>query len=441
MTDRITITPPGDKSLSHRSLLLGALAPGTSRIRGLLDAEDVRSTARVLRGLGVVVPGAWNGELELEGGAALEGGASCRLECGNSGTTARLVAGMVAGAGVEAVLDGDASLRNRPMDRVVYPLQAMGARIEYRDRRDRLPIRLLPRATGSLRPVVHRPEVASAQVKSCLLLAGLVSGVAVEVIEPGRSRDHTERLLRAMGAPLAFGPEGGGARARIEEGARERLEPLELEVPADPSSAAFLVAAALLAGRPLRLERVGLNPTRTGWFGVLRRMGVSLRERETGSSGGEPVGDLEVDPGEIVGFEIDGSEVPRLLDEVPVLAVLAARAEGTSVVRGAGELRVKESDRLSLVARNLGALGVRCRERENGLEIEGTGAPLEGEIETGGDHRIAMAFGALGADPLSAVEVDDPGCVAVSYPGFWEDLERVASGGGPVRSSGGRGRA
>ena len=428
MTGPVTIAPPGDKSLSHRALLLGSLARGPSRVRGLLDADDVRSTARVLRDLGVDVPEGWEGEVEISGGSALRGGDGLRLDCGNSGTTARLVAGVVAGAGVEAILDGDASLRSRPMDRVVYPLQAMGARIEYRERRDRLPIRLLPRATGSLRPLVHRPEVASAQVKSCLLLAGLVSGVAVEVIEPGRSRDHTERLLRAMGAPIEFGPEGEGARARIEEGARERMNALDLDVPSDPSSAAFLVAAALLTGRPLRLERVGLNPTRTGWLGVLRRMGVVLRERETGRSGGEPIGDLEVEPGAFGRFEIDGSQVPRLLDEVPVLAVLAARAEGTSVVSGAGELRVKESDRLSLVARNLQTLGVTCREREDGLEIEGTDATLTGEVETGGDHRIAMAFGALGADPRAELEVDDPGCVAVSYPGFWQDLERVRGG-------------
>ncbi len=421
----VAIVPPGDKSISHRALLLGVLGRGVSRVRGLLDADDVRATARVLARLGAEVPERWDGVVALEGPTRLGSAGDRPLDCGNSGTTARLSAGLIAGAGVEAVLDGDASLRRRPMDRVVYPLQAMGARIDYLEERDRLPIRLRSRATGSLRALVYRPEVASAQVKSSLLLAGLASGVAMEVVEPGRSRDHTERLLAAMEAPVRFGPEGEGARVRLEEGARDRLEPLDLEVPSDPSSAAFLVAAALLGGRSLRVEGIGLNPTRTGWISVLRRMGAALRIVEGEPSAGEPVGTLTVEPSGLGAFEIVGREVPRLLDEIPVLAVLAARAEGTSVVRGAEELRVKESDRLALLASNLERIGVRCREREDGLEIEGTGAALEGRATTAGDHRIAMAFGALGADPDARVEVDDPGCVAVSYPGFWDDLARL----------------
>lgn len=421
----VTIVPPGDKSISHRALLLGVLGRGVSRVRGLLDAADVRATARVLIGLGAQVPERWDGDVALEGPARLGSAGERPLDCGNSGTTSRLSAGLIAGAGVEAVLDGDASLRRRPMDRVVYPLQAMGARIDYLEEGGRLPIRLRSRATGSLRALVHRPEVASAQVKSSLLLAGLASGVAVEVVEPGRSRDHTERLLAAMQVPVQFGPEGEGARVRLEEGARALLEPLDLEVPSDPSSAAFLVAAALLGGRSLRVEGVGLNPTRTGWISVLRRMGATLRIVEGEPSGGEPVGTLTVEPSELGAFEITGREVPRLLDEIPVLAVLAARAEGTSVVRGAEELRVKESDRLALLASNLERIGVRCRELEDGLEIEGTDAALEGSATTAGDHRIAMAFGALRTDPDARVEVDDPGCVAVSYPGFWDDLARL----------------
>lgn len=425
----LTIEPPGDKSLSHRALLLGILGSGTSRVRGLLDAEDVRATARVLRGLGAEVPDRWDSEVELAGPTRLASAGERPLDCGNSGTTARLTSGLVAGAGVEAVLDGDASLRGRPMDRVVYPLQAMGARVEYLEADGRLPLRFRGRATGSLRPLVHRPEVASAQVKSCLLLAGLASGVAVEVIEPGRSRDHTERLLRSMGAPVSFGPEGGGARVRLEEEARRRLGPLDLSVPSDPSSAAFLVAAALLGGTPLRLEGVGLNPTRTGWISVLRRMGSRLRVVEGEPSGGEPVGTLAVEPARLSAFEIGEEEVPRLLDEIPVLATLAVRARGTSVVRGAEELRVKESDRLARLASNLERLGVDCRERRDGLEIEGTDADLEGRVATGGDHRIAMAFGALAADPGCRIEVDDPSCVAVSYPGFWDDLDRLRASG------------
>ncbi|HKK09142.1 MAG TPA: 3-phosphoshikimate 1-carboxyvinyltransferase, partial [Gemmatimonadota bacterium] len=321
-----TLRPPGDKSISHRVLLLAGLARGASRVRNLLDAADVRSTASVLRGLGAEVPQDWSGTVELPGGARYRD-ASGPLDCGNSGTTARLTAGLVAGLGRAAVLDGDASLRGRPMDRVVYPLQAMGARIRYEGERGRLPIAIASRASGSLRTLRHRPRVASAQVKSCLLLAGLASGTRVEVVEPGRSRDHTERLLAAMGAPLRFGPEGEGARATLEPAdGRPSLEPLELRVPGDPSSAAFLVAAALLAGRALRVEEVGLNPTRTGFLEVLRRMGARVTVRETGEEGGEPVGELEVEPSELAGAEVPPEAVPRLLDEVPVLAALVQEA-------------------------------------------------------------------------------------------------------------------
>lgn len=433
-----TLRPPGDKSISHRVLMLAPLARGTSRVRGLLGADDVRSTAAAMRALGAelpAVPGDGDGaggptrrsdEARIPGPAAFHD-ADVPVDCGNSGTTARILAGLVAGLGREAVLDGDGSLRRRPMDRVVYPLQALGARIEYLEAEDRLPFRIRRRATGSLRPLRHRPAVASAQVKSCLLVAGLASGTRVEVAEPGRSRDHTERLLRAMGAPITFGPDGEGARAEIDAAGEDghRLEPLDLTVPGDASSAAFLAAAALLGAGPVRLEGMGLNVTRTAWLEVLRRMGGAVEVRETGEEAGEPVGDLEVAPSDLRAFEIGPEDVPRLLDEIPVLAVLAAHARGTSVIRGAEELRVKESDRLALLASNLEALGARCRERDDGLEVEGGAGPLEGRVETGGDHRIAMAFGLLSAVPGCRVEVDDPACVAVSYPGFWDDLDRL----------------
>lgn len=424
------LRPPGDKSVSHRVLMLAPLAEGRSRVRGLLDAADVRATAAAVRALGAEVPADWSGEVALEGPAGFRDAGT--VDCGNSGTTARILCGLIAGLGRSAVLDGDDSLRGRPMDRVVYPLQALGADIDYLGEEGRLPLELSRRATGSLRPLVHTPRVASAQVKSSLLLAGLAAGVRVEVREPGRSRDHTERLLEAMGAPLAWGPEGDGARAALEapeDGDRHRLSPLDLRVPGDASSAAFPAAAALLGAGPVRLEGVGLNPTRTAWIEVVRRMGGELAVEERGSAAGEPVGDLEVGPSRLGAFEIGPEDVPRLLDEVPVLAVLAARARGTSVLRGAEELRVKESDRLALLAENLDRLGVVCREREDGLEIEGRDGPLSGRIRTGGDHRIAMAFGTLAAAGHD-VEVDDPACVAVSYPDFWEDLERL---GGAVR--------
>jgi len=433
----LVLRPPGDKSLSHRCLMLATLAGGVSRLRGLLDAADVRSTASALGRLGAGIPDRWEGALRIAGPAAF-GDAEEPLDCGNSGTTARILSGLVAGLGVGATLDGDASLRSRPMDRVVYPLQALGARIDYLEREERLPIRIHPRASGSLRDLTFRPRVASAQVKSCLLLAGLAAGVRIEVIEPGRSRDHTERLLAAMGAEIEFGPAEEGARVALAARKGDLdLRPLDLRVPGDPSSAAFLLAAALLAGRRLRLTGVGLNPTRTGYLEVLRRMGARLRVSVEEERAGEPVGTLEVEPSELDAFELGPALVPRTLDEIPVLCVLAARAAGRSRVRGAEELRVKESDRLALLGRNLGRIGVECREREDGIEIRGTEAPLGGEIETGGDHRMAMAFAVLGVEPTSRVAVDDPGCVGISYPGFWEDLDRISgSVPDPARESG-----
>lgn len=427
-----SVRPPGDKSISHRILMLAPLAEGTSRVGGLLDAADVRATGEAMRALGAEVPADWTGEVALPGRAELQDEAGL-LDCGNSGTTARILCGLVAGLGRAAVLDGDASLRARPMDRVVYPLRALGAEIHYREEEGRLPLELERRATGSLRPLTYTPRVASAQVKSSLLLAGLAAGVRIEVREPGRSRDHTERLLEAMGAPLAYGPEGQGARAALEaagDDGHHRLEPLELRVPGDPSSAAFLAAAALLGAGPVRIEGVGLNPTRTGYLEVLRRMGGRIAVEERGRVAGEPVGDLVVRPSELEAFEIESSEVPRLLDEVPVLAVLAARARGTSSIRGAGELRVKETDRLGALASNLERLGVQCREREAGLEVEGDDGRLEGRVRTRGDHRVAMAFGVLAAAGHD-VEVDDPECVRVSYPGYWDDLDRLAGRRGP----------
>lgn len=420
-----TMRVPGDKSLSHRVLMLSTLAHGTSRVRGLLDARDVRSTADALVKAGASVPGSDWEEVRIPGPTHFRGPADA-IDCGNSGTTARLLVGMLAGLGLETVIDGDASLRRRPMDRVVYPLQAMGARMDYLNEEGRLPVRIHPRATGSLRPLRHRPQVASAQVKSCLLLAGLTSGARVEIVEPGRSRDHTERLLESMGAPIRHGPEGEGARVTLVPGGEPaELRPLDLTVPGDASSAAFLVAAALLAGEPLHLEGVGLNPTRIGWIEVLRRMGAEMTTEETAEEAGEPVGSLTVRPSRLGPFEIGRRLVPRVLDEIPVLAVLAARAEGTSVLEGAEELRLKESDRLTLLADNLERLGVTCDERPDGLRIEGSDARLEGSATTGGDHRMAMAFGVLRADADARVDVDDPDCVAVSYPGFWDALERL----------------
>ncbi|MDP2497215.1 MAG: 3-phosphoshikimate 1-carboxyvinyltransferase [Candidatus Palauibacterales bacterium] len=428
------IRVPGDKSLSHRALMLAPLARGTSRIRGILDADDVRSTAGCLRTLGARVPEDWSGEVEVPGPAELHD-ASEDLDCGNSGTTARILSGIIAGLGVEARLDGDASLRRRPMERIVYPLQAMGAKIDYEGEEGHLPFRIHSRATGSLRTMRHIPKVASAQVKSCMLLAGLAGGVRMEVVEPGRSRDHTERLLEAMGAPVEYHPVGEdapldeGTHVTLDpEGWDGRLEPLDFDVPGDLSSAAFLAVAALAAGRPIRLPGVGLNPTRSGFLDVIRRAGARVEVHDERSSCGEPRGDLRVEAGELRPFRVEPAEIPTLLDEVPALVALAARIPGESEIRGAEELRVKESDRLALLAENLDGLGVDVEEREDGLRVSGSEEPLRGSVRTGGDHRIAMAFGALSELPANRIEFDDRECVGVSYPGFWEDVRRAVGG-------------
>jgi len=427
----VEVRVPGDKSLSHRALMLAPMASGTSRVRGILDADDVRSTAACLRAIGARIPEDWSGELQIPGGAGFHD-AAAPLDCGNSGTTARILSGLIVGLGVEARLDGDESLRARPMDRIVYPLQAMGAKIEYEGEEGRLPYHISSRATGSLRTMRHIPKVASAQVKSCMLLAGLAGGVRIEVVEPGRSRDHTERLLRAMGAPVEFHPVGEdtpldeGTHVTLDPGGWDgRLEPLDFDVPADLSSAAFLAVGALAAGRPIRLPDVGTNPTRAGFLQVLRRAGARVEVHDERSSCGEPRADLRVDAGELRPFEVEAEEIPTLLDEVPALAALAARIPGESQIRGAGELRVKESDRLALLAANLEELGVGVEEREDGLAVRGHREPLRGSVRTEGDHRIAMAFGVLSELPGNRIEIDDPGCVAVSYPGFWDDVGRA----------------
>lgn len=423
-----SVRPPGDKSISHRALILSALASGESRLRNVLQAADVDATARALRSLGAAIPERLGGEVRVQGPADLQD-APEPIDCGNSGTSVRLVLGLIAGSGVEALLDGDASLRGRPMDRIVYPLQAMGAKIRYLERRDRLPVHVLGRATGSLRPLKHRPRIASAQVKSGVLLAGLVDRVNVEVIEPGASRDHTERMLRAMGAPLTTEDHGAARHVRLlagEPGWDGNLVPLDLDVPGDPSSAAFLIAAAVLTGRELRVEGVSLNSTRIGFVETLASAGLPIEVDPRGEAAGEPAGNLIVRRGRPAPFRIGPEEVPRLLDEIPVLSVLAARANGVTRIRGAAELRVKESDRLAVVAGNLRELGVECREYPDGLDVIGTTDPLEGSVTSAGDHRIAMAFGVLGLDPAARIVVDDRDCAAVSYPGFWHELESLS---------------
>ena len=352
---------------------------------------------------------------------------SSPLDCGNSGTTVRLLIGLLTGLGVEAELRGDPSLSDRPMDRVVYPLQAMGARITYVGRADRLPVRVEGRASGELRTLRYRPRVSSAQVRAALLLAALTSRTDIEILDRRRPRDHTERMLRAMGAPVSTDVLEEGERVRFRASRWSgALQPLDVTVPGDLSSAAFLVVSALLSERPLTVRGVGLNPTRAGFLEVLSEMGANISHETETVFSGEPVGRLSVDPGRLSPFEIGAQLVPRLVDEVPALVALASRIDGLSVVRGADELRIKESDRISLLVSNLQALGVACEELEDGLRVRGSVAPLSGTVRTSGDHRIAMAFGALGKAPGCAIVVDDPSCVDVSFPGFWRALEDVA---------------
>jgi len=412
---------PGDKSITHRVLLLAALARGSSRIRGALTSLDARSTARILRQLGARVSPLRDGAVTQVDGRGRLGRPDGTLDCGNSGTTTRLTLGVLAGHDFAATLTGDRSLRRRPMRRVTTPLGAMGARFTEQNG-DGLPLTI---HGGSLRPLRYQPPVSSAQIKSALLLAGVTGNVEVRLREPnGRSRDHTERLLRAFGYDLT---EIDGWITSKPTG---RIEPFTIEVPGDPSSAAFLVGAALLAESGLlRISGVGLNPTRTGFLQVLARMGGQVGIENRRDEHGEPVGDLVVQPASLRGTEVTAEEIPGLIDEIPLLAVVASRAAGTTTFRQVGELRVKESDRLGLLAENLRAVGARAEVQGDDLLVEGGDQAPAGAVRTAADHRLAMAFAVLGTVPGARVEIDDLACAAVSFPGFPETLSRLSVGG------------
>jgi 3-phosphoshikimate 1-carboxyvinyltransferase len=413
-----TVRLPGDKSISHRALLLAGLADGPSALRGLLTSNDVRSTAGALRALGVSI-----GPLRAGATVGIHGGAwrtpTRTIHCGNSGTTARLLLGLLAGRGVEATLTGDRSLRTRPMARVTAPLRAMGAELTE-TRADRLPVTTHP---GPLRGIAYQSPVASAQVKSALLLAGLASGATVTVTEPYRSRDHTERMLGHLGLPVTV----DGRSVTLEGADRPApVAPFELTVPGDISSAAFLLGAALLADAgELRLAGVGVNPTRTGMLRVLERMGAPVETDEVRREAGEPVADLVVRPGALHATTVAPSEVPTLIDEIPMLAVLASRAEGRTTFVGVGELRVKESNRLDLLAQNLRAVGVDADADGDTLAVEGGSAAPRGHVETAGDHRLAMAFTVLSTVPGAAVTLSERTSPRISFPGFAETLAKV----------------
>lgn len=419
--DSVELAVPGDKSISHRALILASLASGRSVVRGVLDSADVRSTAQVLHALGADVPSqAASVTIDGHGLRSLRpaGGA---LDCGNSGTTARLLMGVAAAHSFTSWFDGDASLRSRPMRRVTHPLALMGAQIRELGKPDRLPLEI---RGGRLSDVEYSNEKSSAQVKSAILFAALVAGVKATVREPVQSRDHTERLLSAMGVELRTVVDRGELCVELDP--VDALRPVELDVPGDFSSAAFFLARGLLAGPAIRITSVGVNATRTGLLNVIRRMQGTVHIEERRESGHEPIATLVAEPSSLRGVHIQPAEIPHLIDEVPILAVLAVRAQGETTIAGAGELRVKETDRLRALAENLRSVGAQADETEDGLVVIGSDAPLRGRVRTYGDHRIAMAFGIAGSIPGNRIEIDDPACVAISFPAFWQRLEECA---------------
>ncbi|WP_416057182.1 3-phosphoshikimate 1-carboxyvinyltransferase [Stenotrophomonas maltophilia] len=413
-----SLTIPGDKSVSHRSVMFAALADGTSHIDGFLEGEDTRATARIFSQLGVRIetPSA---SQRIVHGVGIDGlqAPSAPLDCGNAGTGMRLLAGLLAGQAFDCTLVGDESLSGRPMRRVTGPLSQMGAKIDTQD--DGTPP-LHVHGGQSLQGIDFASPVASAQVKSAVLLAGLYAQGETSVVEPHPTRDYTERMLSAFGVEIEFSP----GKARLRGG--QRLRATDIVVPADFSSAAFyLVAASIIPGSELRLKQVGLNPRRTGLLHALRLMGADITEENPAEQGGEPVADLVVRYAPLKGARIPEALVPDMIDEFPALFVAAAAAEGQTVVTGAAELRVKESDRLAAMATGLRALGMQVDETEDGATLHGGVRLGSGTIESHGDHRIAMAFAIAGQISEGEVRINDIANVATSFPDF-DGLARSA---------------
>jgi len=409
---------PGDKSISHRALILGALAVGETRISGLLEGEDVLNTARAMRALGATVERTGNFAWSVRGvGVSGFAPPAAPLDFGNSGTGCRLVMGAVAGCPITAVFDGDASLRSRPMRRVLDPLELMGARLGAGSQGGRLPLTL----TGAHDPLplVYRTPVASAQIKSAVLLAGLAAPGVTTVIESEASRDHTELMLRHFGADIVSFQDGSHGR-RIELTGQPELHGAEVMVPADPSSAAFpLVAALIVEGSDLVLSDVMTNRLRTGLFTTLREMGGKIEESDVRSDAGEPMARLRVCASKLRGIEVPPERAPSMIDEYMVLAVAASFAEGTTIMRGLQELRVKESDRLEATAAMLRVNGVKVEVSDDDLIVEGRGhVPGGGLVATHMDHRIAMSALVMGLASDKPVGVDDTSFIATSFPDF-----------------------
>ena len=423
------IAVPGDKSISHRALMFSALAVGESRITGLLEGEDVLATAAALRAMGATIDRTGAGAWTVQGvgvGGLLQPQAA--LDMGNSGTSARLLMGLIASHPITATFIGDASLSRRPMARVIAPLSAMGADFSASPG-DRLPLML--RGLCPAVPITYRLPVASAQVKSAVLLAGLNTPGITRVIEQVATRDHSERMLAGFGARLTVAEEDGARMIAIEGEAE--LKPQKIAVPGDPSSAAFfLVAATIVPGSDVTIAGVGLNPTRTGLIAALRLMGADIVEEDRREVGGEPVADLRVRHAALTGIEVPPELAPSMIDEYPILFVAAAFAQGTTRALGAEELRVKESDRIAAMAAALGAIGARVTEAPDGLIIAGSGGePLAGgaTIETRLDHRIAMSLAVAALHVKAPVTLDDAAPIGTSFPGFFAALDALAPSG------------
>ncbi len=411
------LVPPADKSVSHRAALIAAMGEGETTIENYLDAADTRSTLAAVSALGADVDGVSAGALEPQlkvRGVGLRGAAPAAIDVGNAGTLLRLLPGWLSGQETGAwKVDGDASIRRRPVDRIALPLRLMGARLDCHE--DRLPPLAIEAAP--LRGIEYEMPVASAQVKSCLLFAGLLAEGETRVIEPLPSRDHSERMLSAAGAEI----ERDDSAVVVRPAAR--LEPDEIVVPADFSSAAFFIVAALLVpGSEVTVSGVGLNPTRTGLLSILERMGAEIEVESEGERGGEPSGRLRARSSQLRGAEVAGPDVPLAIDELPLVALAACFAEGETTIGDAAELRRKESDRIATVSEALIALGAKVETSEDGMRIEGSGGLRGGTIDSHGDHRIAMLGAVAGLASRKGVEVAGMDAAAVSYPGFEQDL-------------------
>lgn len=419
------IRVPGDKSISHRAVMLAALSNGTCVLRGFLPGEDCLSTVNAFRALGVSIEQPEPTTLIVRGAHRRLSAPGRPIDCGNSGTTMRLLAGILAGQDFTTELTGDPSLSRRPMRRVMEPLSQMGGQLEAKGERDAPPLVI----TGSpLRACEYRLPIASAQIKSCVLLAGLFAEGRTTVIESAPSRDHTERLFDYFLIPLEreIRDVDGKRESRLSVNGGAMPESRDFNIPGDISGAAFwLAAAAAQPGAHLLVKDVGLNDTRTGILSVLLRMGARVREVVESIDQVERIGSIEITGGDLRGTVIEGGEIPNVIDELPIIAVLGALAEGETVIRDAAELRVKETDRLAALASNLRAMGVPVEEQPDGLIIQG-GKPLKGAtLPSFGDHRIAMAFAIAGLFASGETVIENTECIATSYPGFEETLARV----------------